>query len=331
MTHTLAESRLAAALQAAHDSHASAAERAERLMELAVRMQLKPESAQQLREAVALYRCALTQAPLPPLLAARIRSKMGTALQSLPDGGVETLQEACECHELALPVLSSDGEPQEAAQAHLSLGLAIQALCGLGLRRVQEAIQHYQQALRTFTGTQFPREFAILHNNLAIAYLATPATDERSRLRQTLAVQSFEAVLEVVNATDHPCEYAMIQNNLGNALQYAAQGPAPQNGLRALAAYDEALKVRNPRDTPIDYANTIANKANVLRRHPVEGLEGDGLSQALELYREARRLFEAHALPERAELMTAAIAQIAAEQPRAGDSASPGQDGHTRQ
>jgi len=125
--------------------------------------------------------------------------------------------------------------------------------------------------------------------------LSLPMVDERAKMREALAVQSFEEVLSVINLVDHPSEYAMIQNNLGNALQYATSGHALDNNLRALAAYAEALKVRNERDTPVEYANTIANKANVLRNlpddpeRPGQGREA-GLLAARELYREARRI-----------------------------------------
>ncbi len=53
--------------------------------------------------------------------------------------------------------------------------------------------------------------------------------------------------------------------------------------------------MRNERDTPVEYANTIANKANVLRNlpddpeRPGQGREA-GLLAARELYREARRI-----------------------------------------
>jgi tetratricopeptide (TPR) repeat protein len=313
----LAEPQFEAALRAAQDPAASPDERAAMLMQIGMALQVRPKSARQLRDAVSLYQQALSQPPSSELLTARIRSRMGTALQSIPGGGGETLQQACECHELALPVLSALGGAEEKGAAHLHLGLAIQALCGLGIGRVQEAIQHYHEALRVF-GEDHPKEFAIVHNNLAIAYLAIPITDERARAREALAAQSFEEVLKVVTLVDHPGEYAMIQNNLGNLLQYAASGHVLQNKLRALAAYDEALKVRNVRDTPLEYANTIANKANVLRNLPVrdESDDDDSIFAALTLYREARQIFTVHGLKDRAELMAAAIAQIGAEHAR---------------
>jgi tetratricopeptide (TPR) repeat protein len=310
---TVAESQFAAALQAAEDPQASAEERAEMLMEMAMGLQLKPKSPQQLHAAVTLYGRALEQQP-SPLLAARIRSRLGTALQCIPDGGGDALKQACQCYETALPELAANGKPEEVAEAQLNLGLVLQGLAGMGLGRIQDAIQCYHRALRVFARESHPQEFAILHNNLAIAYLAIPAVDERARMREALAVQSFEEVLKVITLIDHPSEYAMIQNNLGNALQYAASGHSLENNLRALAAYEEALKVRNPRDTPVEYANTIANMANVLRNLPAAtecGSDvGEPVARAAQLYREARALFEQHGLAERAELMNAALEEI---------------------
>lgn len=307
MEQTVAASQFAAALRAAEDPAASAAERAEMLMEIAMGLQQKPKSPVQLRDAVTLYQRALDEAPPEAtLLQAHIRARMGTAQQAIPDGGADTLKQACESFEQALPVLRELAKPEVIAEAELNLGLATQSLAGLGVRRIQDAIQCYHRALRVFTREDHPQEFAVLHNNLAIAYLSIPATDERAKMREALAVQSFEEVLKVINLIDHPTEYAMIQSNLGNALQYAPSGHPRENNLRALSAYEEALKVRNPRDTPVEYANTIANKANALRNLPQES---DSEVQALALYREARDLFAHYGLPDRAALMTVAIAE----------------------
>jgi hypothetical protein len=132
--------------------------------------------------------------------------------------------------------------------------------------------------LRVFTKINFPAEYVILHNNLATAYLSIPLTDEKAKMREALAVQSFEAALEIVTIEDMPSEYAMLQNNLGNALQYASSSHAVENNLRALSAYNEALKVRDMRNAPVAYANTLANKANCLRNLP-DDLEHPGKRQ----------------------------------------------------
>jgi hypothetical protein len=97
--------------------------------------------------------------------------------------------------------------------------------------------------------------------------------------------------------------------------------------LRALDAYEQALKVRNPRDTPFEYANTIANKANVIRNLPDDpdraGLgRSAALSRARDLYREAQRIFESLGAADHAGVVGEALADIERELP--GDPARRG-------
>jgi len=315
-SNDLAGEQLRAALALAEDPTASPAERAEMLMEIARGMQLKPRSAQQLRDALSLYRRALELAPPSDrALIARIRSREGTAHQALPDGGVVSLEAARDCYEEARRDLIEAGSPEEVAEIDMNLGVVAQSLAGLHRARIQDAIAHYHHALRVFVRERFPREYAILHNNLAIAYLSLPSADESGKLREALAVQSFEQVLTVVNLVDHPTEYAMAQNNLGNALQYAPSSHPVANLLRAVEAYDEALKVRTQRDTPIEYANTVANKANALINLPDDPeCPDDGnarnLAIAARLYREAQQLFERHSMADNAAAVAEALAQI---------------------
>ena len=316
---TLSQSQFEAALAAADDADASLEERAEMLMEIAMGMQQRPKSAQQLHDAVALYeRAQGLVSATAPLLCARITARMGPALQALPDGGAQSLERAHDCFEDAIRALQLHGKPEEVAEAELNRGLVLQALTGMGRGRITDAIAAYHRALRTFTREVFPQEYAVLHNNLAICYLSMPATDERGRMREALAVQSFEEVLKVITLIDHPSEYAMINNNLGNALQYASSSHVLENNLRALAAYDEALKVRNPRDTPMEYANTIANKANVLRNlvpDPAQAGSGaaDPVAEALALVREAQALFADHGDMQKAAMMQEAADEIDSE------------------
>ena len=259
MAQTLPESQFDAALRADDFEAETTEEKAEMLMEIAVGMQARPKTSDQLQCAIDLYRRALDVAE-DGLLRARITARLGTALQALPDGGPEALKHARNAYEFALPTLRTNGKPAEAAEVEMNLGLVTQALAGVGVARLTDAIQWYHRALRTFTRAECPQEYATLHNNLAIAYLSLPTTDERAGMHAALAVQSFEEALSVINLVDRPNEYAMIQNNLGDALQYAASGHALDNNLHALAAYAEALKVRNERDTPVEYVNTIDGK-----------------------------------------------------------------------
>jgi len=128
-------------------------------------------------------------------------------------------------------------------------------------------------------------------------------------------VQAFEEGLKVVNLIDHPSEYAMLQNNLGNALQYASSSHVLENNLRAIEAYDEALKVRDRQSTPLEYANTISNKANCLWNLPDD--VGDPTSgnrqnvrQARDLYLEAREIFSAGGDQGKARIVAEALDQI---------------------
>ncbi len=321
MSQSLASAQFDAALKAVESEDTGAADKAEMLMEIAMGLQMRPKSAEPLLQAVQLYRRALASCPADsPLLRARITTRLGTALQALPDGGDVALKEARDCYESALGALAHASRPEELAEVELNLGLVQQALAPSGGARLFDAIQSYHRALRTFTREAYPQEFAVLHNNLAIAYLSIPLADERGKMREALAVQSFEEVLKVITLVDHPVEYAMIQNNLGNALQYAASGHPVENNLRAIEAYDAALRVRNARDTPVEYANTIANKANALRNLPAEALpaeavnsdggRGAGLRRARDLYREARRIFAAAGSADNAAVIGAALAEV---------------------
>jgi tetratricopeptide (TPR) repeat protein len=326
---TAADAEVQAALAMAEDPAAAPVERAEMLLEVARGLQVRPRSAQQLRDAVALCRRAASLVPPEAqVLAARIRAREGSAHQALPDGDAQSLLDARDCYEQARPALVAQGVPEEVAEVDMNLGLVEQSLAGVNRGRIQDAIGHYHRALRVFTQALFPREFSILHNNLAIAYLSIPATDERAKMREALAVQSFEQVLNIVNLVDHPTEYAMTQNNLGNALQYAPSSHPVANLLRAVEAYDEALKVRNVRDTPVEYANTAANKANALLNlpddpeHPELGNPGNR-AKARALYREALSVFAQHGMAGQAEVVAEVIADLDQEQGDFGASRVP--------
>ena len=209
MGPTLPEAQFDAALRAVDAEAETAEEKAEMLMEIAMGMQLRPKTPDQLRRAADLYRRALDLAE-DTLLRARITARLGTALQAVPDGGTTALKHARDAYEAALPTLQEHGKPAEFAEVEMNLGLVTQSLAGTGAARLQDAIQSYHRALRTFTRTEYPQEYAILHNNLAIAYLSLPMADERAKMREALAVQSFEEVLSVITLVDHPSEYAMI-------------------------------------------------------------------------------------------------------------------------
>lgn len=294
----MSDQRFKAALAAAEASDATDSEKVEMLMEIAMGLQQKPKTSQDLHHAVSLYEKALSLCPSDePILNARLHARMGTALNAIPHEAQENLYKAQSAFEKAIATFKLYDSPEELAEAELNLGLTLQTLAGLGCTKISDAINAYLRALRTFSRERHPTEFAILHNNLATAYLSMPVTDQNGKMREALAVQSFEEALKVITFVDQPSEYAMLQNNLGNALQYASSSHSVANNLRAVAAYDEALKVRNRKDTPLEYANTISNKANALRNlpdkpeHPELGNHRN-LELARTYYHQAMAIFE---------------------------------------
>lgn len=299
-----------AALEAADSPDNSPAEKAEMLMEIAMRLQLRPRDPAQLLQAVELYDRALQTCPQKlALLAARIRARRGTALQAIPAQDSQYLQAALEDYDAVSGVFSTLGTAAELAELDMNRGLVLQTLAGFGAVPMQQAISAYQSALRFFERDSHPREYAILHNNLATAFLSLPAASESGKLREALAVQSFEEALRVVTLEAQPVEYAMLQNNLGNALQHADSAHPIENCLRALDAYDESLKVRTRSAMPIEYANTLSNRAACLARipdspeHPEQG-NPENVQRAIEDYRLAREVFASLGESGRAQLVS---------------------------
>ena len=307
---------LRTALAAADDETESAQDRADMLIEIAMGLQKRPRSPDYLFAAVELYDRALVLCPEDEVLArARITARRATALQAIPEEGTASLEQARDAYEAVLPVLGEQGEAEERAEAEMNLGIVLQTLAGAGQGRITDAIAAYQRALTVFNGKRYPVEFALLQSNLATAFLSIPISDERGKVREALAVRAFEDALQVLNLIDHPVEYAMVQNNLGNALQYASSSHAVENNLRALDAYDEALKVRTREAAPVEYANTIANKANCLRNLPDDPEEPDrgnrgNLITAKNYYAEARSIFALNAESGRVQLVGEVLAEL---------------------
>jgi tetratricopeptide (TPR) repeat protein len=315
-------------------------EKVEMLMEIAMGLQMRPKTPEQILDAVALYDRAIELCPPEEiLLTARLHARKSTALYMVPCEHSGYLIQAREELEVALTSFGDQALPEELAEAQLNMGLILQSLVADGRAKITDAIESYQKSLRVFTKANYPTEYSILHNNLATAFLSIPTSDERAKMREALAVQSFEAALEVITLEDNPSEYAMLQNNLGNALQYVSSSHALENNTRALIAYDEALKVRMRRTTPLPYATTICNKANCLRNLPdtttAEGPEN--LRLALSLYEEAHEIFTSYGETSKMQMLDGVIADIRKElgaivaAPRKGRDTEDGDDGDSRE
>lgn len=319
MTPSMTDSAVKAAMAVIASSSATTQEKIEMLIEMAQGFQKKPKTAQDLWNAVSLCHQAHELCAEDNLLwKARAKAGMATALKAIPDVGEQLLLEAKQRLEEALPILLQFAPQEEVAEAQMNLGLVLQSLVPFNLARMTDSIQAYQKALQVFTWQKYPQEYAILHNNIAIAYLSMPLTSEKESLRQGLAVQTFEEALKHIRLINHPREYAMLQNNLGNALQYLPSSHPLENILRAIAAYDEALKVRDPKDTPLEYANTISNKANALFNLPdnpekPEAGNLKNLRQARTYYQEAWEIFTQHGQIEQAEVVLQMLQELETE------------------
>lgn len=316
MKQTISESAVNAAIAAIESESATLTEKVEMLIEMAAGLQAKPKSRQQLDDAISLYEKAIALCDGDyPLLRARSLAGMGTAFRTIPSESADLLLKAKDAYETALPILQEHAAPEEIAEAEMNWGLVVQALVPFNLGKLQEAVKAYQRALRVFTGENYPQEYAILQNNMAIAHVSLSRDPEKAEMWQALAVQSLEDALKWVNLIDYPSEYAMLQNNLGNILQYLPSNHAVDNNLRALAAYNESLKVRTAKDTPVEYANTIANKANLLYNlpddpHYPEKGNPQNLLAAKALYREAREVFTTSGELERAAIVSEALQAV---------------------
>ena len=319
MTSSITDSFVKAAIASISSESATTAEKIQMLIEIAQGFQKKPKTAQDLHNAIGLFDRAYQMCGDDyVLLKARAKVGMAGSLQMIPDGGSQFLQQARTDYQEALPILQQFATAEEVAEVQMNLGLVFQSLVPYNLAQITESIHAYHEALRVFTWEDYPQEYAILHNNIAIAYLSMPMSSAQESLRQGLAVQSFEIALKHINLIDHPREYAMLQNNLGNALQYLVSSHPVENNLRAISAYNEALKVRNPQDTPLEYANTISNKANVLFNLPDNPEKPElgnlrNLLQAREYYQQAWQIFTENQQREQAEIVGKALEDLAAE------------------
>ncbi|MBD2208347.1 hypothetical protein H6G27_00495 [Nostoc linckia FACHB-104] len=316
MTPNITGSVVKAAIVAITSESATTEEKIQMLIEIAFGMQKQPQTSKDLRNAISLYYRAYEMCGADfPLLQAKAKVGMARALQRIPNAGPQLLLQAKAAYEEALPLLKQFATKEEVAATQMNLGLVLQLLVPFNLARIVDSISAYHQALQVFTWQDYPQEYAILYNNIAIAYLSMPLASEREYWHQGLAVQSLLVALKHIKLSEYPKEYAMLQNNLGNAWQYLASNHPVENNLRAIAAYDEALKVRNPQEMPLEYANTISNKANALRNLPEnpQQPEANNLYHRLHshtYYQEAWEIFSRQQKFKQSQLLSQLIQEI---------------------
>ena len=148
----MTDAAVEAAIAALDSETANTTEKIEMLLEMAKRLQYKPEDAYPLQQACQLYDRALAIAPPESLAYARAQAGKATVLRSLPEEGAALLLAARDLYETALPTLGQQGSPEERAEAQMNLGLVLQSLLPYRQARLADCIRLYQQALEVFTG-----------------------------------------------------------------------------------------------------------------------------------------------------------------------------------
>jgi hypothetical protein len=124
-------------------------------------------------------------------------------------------------------------------------------------------------------------------------------TDELNVSYLKLSAQTYRLGLKRTPAEEQPRPYAMLQNNLGTVHSDMAHHFEPIDNLKdAIAAYDEALRFRQPANDPIKYAATQNNLGTAywhLAQHtdPVVNLKG-----AIAAYSESAQHYTAEQYPD---------------------------------
>ena len=120
---------------------------------------------------------------------------------------------------------------------------------------------------------------------------------------------------------NHQSTYSQIFFQIRHRLDHhLLEEPRPAFDAAVVMPYDEALKVRERRNAPGEYANTIANKANCLANLPDDPEEPDAgnprnLSAAWTLYGEARDIFRQLGDLQKAEAVGEALRELEQEFP----------------
>ncbi|MBD0389887.1 MAG: hypothetical protein ICV54_26125, partial [Nostoc sp. C3-bin3] len=106
MTSSITDTAVNAAIAAIDSETATIVEKIEMLIEMALAFQKKPKSRQELHKAIFLCQRAIALCGEEhPLLRARARAGLATALRTIPSEGADLLIQAKEAYEMALPIL----------------------------------------------------------------------------------------------------------------------------------------------------------------------------------------------------------------------------------
>ncbi|MDH4224348.1 MAG: hypothetical protein OEW12_01720 [Deltaproteobacteria bacterium] len=193
---------------------------------------------------------------------------------------------------------------------------------GYGMKKsspahLEEALDAYQKCLEVVSVEDHPLDWAMAQYNRGSTLVELARlTDTPEKL--TDAVEAFGQALRGYTRSERPVEWGMTQNALGSALRSLGRihnNPALVED--AVCAFRLCLEERSPQTDPLGWATIQNNLANALSdlgemetkspaQKPETGKQAsvlDRLSEALEAYILARRVYEEQNHPEFAALV----------------------------
>lgn len=131
----------------------------------------------------------------------------------------------------------------------------------------RNAVCHFEKALEVRTKLSHPESYAATMMNLGTAYRELSNGDRAGNVRQ--AICCYARAHHVYRPAAYPLQNANLHNNLGNAflsLAVVDTMNASKNVRRAVRQFELALRVRNRRERPCDYAVTQLNRGQAFLR-----------------------------------------------------------------
>ncbi len=198
---------------------------------------IRGERAENLEQAINLYKAALTVRNREEFREqwAGIQMNLGTSYRHRILGKREdNLETAIQCYQAALQVRTREDFPFEWAEAKNNLATAYaDRILGEKADNLEKMIACYQAALQVYTRTDFPEDWARTQNNLGNVYRNRIKGDRAENRKQAIA--SYKAALLVYTPSSFPQDCLRTGQSLGDL------GFAQQNWKIAIEGYHQAI------------------------------------------------------------------------------------------
>lgn len=212
---------------------------------------------------------------------------------------VENTQRSLAAYEAALTVRTKTAMPYEWAMTMSNLGSTLRDATTERRDTLEKAIAAHQAAFEIMKRLAAPHDWSVVLNQLGLDYLYRVQGETEGNLQQ--AIEAFECVLTVIPRNTSQWMWAQVHNNLGIAHQglgtiRGAESDKDANLSRAIQAYEAALEVITPVNSPSTWAEINHNLGNVYWLR-VEGIREDNLKQSIAAYQAALTIYTREGLP----------------------------------